>query len=118
MKDQAKTSHLPTIRLPQALGTEPDNTACDPGLSKSDFIRRSVPRALVHAKKHELPLLADAMLTEVAITLPNETLEQIDAGIERFYPAITDRRKFVELAVDWALSNLREESPILIRQKD
>jgi hypothetical protein len=61
MKDQAN-SYSMTLRLPPAVATELENTAYDLRLSKSGFIRRSILRALIYARQHELPLLADPTL--------------------------------------------------------
>ena len=62
MKDQAKNSYSMTLRLPAVVATDLENIAYDLRLSKSGFIRRSVLRALTHAKEHELPLLANRTL--------------------------------------------------------
>jgi hypothetical protein len=51
-----------TLRLPAAVATELENTAYDLRLSKSGFIRRSILRALIHAKDHELPLVENPTL--------------------------------------------------------
>jgi hypothetical protein len=50
------------------------------------------------------------MFSDLSIRLSNEILEQMDAAIERIHPALTDPQEFVEMAVEYALSNLREES--------
>jgi len=50
------------------------------------------------------------MFTELLISLPNETLEQVDDSIERLHTAVADRQEFVELAVEYALANLKEEA--------
>jgi hypothetical protein len=62
MKDQAKHSYSMTLRLLPAIAAEIENTAYDLKLSKSGFIRRSILHALMHAKEHELPSLADPTL--------------------------------------------------------
>jgi hypothetical protein len=62
MRNQTKNSYSMTLRLPAAVATELENIAYDLKLSKSGFIRRSVLRALIHAKEHELPLPADRTL--------------------------------------------------------
>jgi len=62
MKDRANNSYSMTLRLPTAVATDLENTAYDLKLSKSAFIRRSILRALSHAKANELPVLADPML--------------------------------------------------------
>jgi hypothetical protein len=48
--------------------------------------------------------------TDLLIMLPNETLEQIDDDIKRLHTSVSDREEFVELAVEYALQSLREES--------
>jgi hypothetical protein len=62
MNNQAKNSYSMTLRLPAAVATELESTAYDLRLSKSGFIRRSILRALIDAKDHELPLLANTTL--------------------------------------------------------
>jgi len=53
------------------------------------------------------------MFTKLSIRLPTESLEQIDDAIERFHTALTNRQEFVELAVEYAIANLKEEAESL-----
>jgi hypothetical protein len=52
------------------------------------------------------------MFTDLLIRLLNETLEQIDEAIED-HPALENRQEFIE-AVEYALSNLKEESEMFM----
>lgn len=62
MNNNAKNTYSMTLRLPSAVASELENTAYDLKLSKAGFIRRSLFRALMHTKEHELPLLANTTL--------------------------------------------------------
>lgn len=62
MKDHTKYSYSLTLRSSAAVFAGPGNVASHLKLLKSGFIRRAVLRALIHAKEHELPLLADPTL--------------------------------------------------------
>jgi hypothetical protein len=55
------------------------------------------------------------MFTDVPVRFSDETLEQIDAAIEKVHPDLTDRQEFVEMAVEWALTNMKEQSELLMR---
>jgi hypothetical protein len=59
MRDETKNSYSMTLRLPPAIATDLENTAYDLKLSKSGFIRRSILKALIHAKEHESHLPAN-----------------------------------------------------------
>jgi len=48
--------------------------------------------------------------TDLSIRLSSETLEQIDAAIERVHPALTDRQEFLELAAEWAIESLKDDA--------
>jgi hypothetical protein len=48
--------------------------------------------------------------SDILIRLSDETLEEIDAAIERVHPALTDRQEFVEMALDWVLANMKEDA--------
>jgi predicted transcriptional regulator len=48
-----------TLRLDPNLADDLETVAFDLRMSKADFLRRSLYRALEHARQHELPLLTD-----------------------------------------------------------
>lgn len=49
--------HAMTLRLDLHLHEDLESVAFDLRMSKVDFVRRSIRRAIDHAKAHELPLL-------------------------------------------------------------
>ena len=53
------------------------------------------------------------MFSDLSIRVSNDILQQIDAAIQRFQPALSDREEFVEKAVECVLQSLREESDTL-----
>jgi hypothetical protein len=53
------------------------------------------------------------MFTELVIMLPNASVQQIDDAIKRLDTAVADRQEFAELAVEYALKSLSEESESL-----
>ena len=54
------------------------------------------------------------MFTELSIRLSNDTLEQMDAAIEKFRHRLTDRQEFFERAIEYTLATMREESEMLM----
>jgi hypothetical protein len=59
------------------------------------------------------------MFSELSVRLSHETLEQIDDAVGQFQTAFTDREEFVEVAVEYALQSIRQESEMLmIGQED
>jgi hypothetical protein len=54
-----------TLRLQQQMADEVEDIAYTLNLSRAAFVRRSIRRALEHARRHELPLLNKRVLEAI-----------------------------------------------------
>jgi predicted DNA-binding protein len=53
-----------TLRLQNEMADEIENVADTLNLTRSAFVRRSIRRAIEHARQHELPLLKNKQVLE------------------------------------------------------
>jgi len=51
-----------TLRLENQMAEQIEDIAFTLNLSKADFVRRSIRRAIEHARQHELPLLSKRVM--------------------------------------------------------
>jgi hypothetical protein len=58
-------SYAMTLRLQNAMADEIENIAFSLNLSRAAFVRRSIRRAIEHARQHELPLLNKQVLEAI-----------------------------------------------------
>jgi predicted transcriptional regulator len=54
-----------TLRLQSKMAEEVENIAFTLNLSRAAFVRRSIRRAIEHARQHELPLLNKKVLEAI-----------------------------------------------------
>ena len=66
-KIMIKTKQHPfamTLRLQSEMADEIENVAYTLNLTRAAFVRRSIRRAIEHARQHELPLLKNKQVLE------------------------------------------------------
>ncbi len=61
---KTKLPYTVTLRLPNEMAAEVENIADTLNLTRAAFVRRSIRRAIEHARQHELPLLKNKQVLE------------------------------------------------------
>jgi predicted transcriptional regulator len=64
MNKPKQHSYAMTLRLQNEMAEEVEDIACTLNLSRAAFVRRSIRRAIEHARQHELPLLKNKKVLE------------------------------------------------------
>jgi len=59
-----KLHYAMTLRLQNEMADEIENVAYTLNLTRAAFVRRSIRRAIEHARQHELPLLKNKQVLE------------------------------------------------------
>jgi hypothetical protein len=59
-----KLHYAMTLRLQNEMADEIENVAYTLNLTRAAFVRRSIRRAIEHARQHELPLLRNKQVLE------------------------------------------------------
>jgi predicted transcriptional regulator len=65
MNNPKEHQYAMTLRLQQQMADEVEDIAYTLNLSRAAFVRRSIRRALEHARRHELPLLNKRVLEAI-----------------------------------------------------
>ena len=65
MSKPKQHSYAMTLRLQSKMAEEVEDIAFTLNLSRAAFVRRSIRRALEHARQHELPLLNKNVLEAI-----------------------------------------------------
>jgi hypothetical protein len=65
MSKPKQHSYAMTLRLQDKMAEEVEDIAYTLNLSRAAFVRRSIRRALEHARQHELPLLNKKVLEAI-----------------------------------------------------